>query len=329
MTNTVAIRYETNCGDITTTIPIPTTTTTTITTTTSTSTSEREVSVESSLPNKILFNDSSTDKEIVDGNELEIELTEINSSFVDHQKKRVVVNNFFVEVKVDNEKELSKDEIMMKTSKNNFTVRSFDELSCQEDGETRDDDEKAKGRERGGGGGDSVVFSRHKNNFLVVDSSPPSSEIGKRKRRPPRSPHQHDDLSSAGWCRCALELLSRVVKFRNPNKEKGKSNPGVWFNFPVDSSEVPDYYDIIHHPMDFSKIKHNLKIGAYDDWSRFHSDMLLIRDNCYLYNAVDSEVRQDCDLVFNFYLQEYNKTILIWKQQQQHHTSLSSNSYHS
>lgn len=31
------------------------------------------------------------------------------------------------------------------------------------------------------------------------------------------------------------------------------------FCFIVDAKEVPDYYDIVHRPMDFSTIKHNLK----------------------------------------------------------------------
>lgn len=31
------------------------------------------------------------------------------------------------------------------------------------------------------------------------------------------------------------------------------------FYFIVDAKEVPDYYDIVHRPMDFSTIKHNLK----------------------------------------------------------------------
>jgi len=45
----------------------------------------------------------------------------------------------------------------------------------------------------------------------------------------------------------------------------------------------------------------------YCSWSEFHSDMLLVRDNCRLYNAPGTQVRQDCDVVFKFYLDESQK----------------------
>jgi len=45
----------------------------------------------------------------------------------------------------------------------------------------------------------------------------------------------------------------------------------------------------------------------YCSWSEFHSDMLLVRDNCRLYNAAGTQVRHDCDAVFKFYLDESHK----------------------
>ena len=47
----------------------------------------------------------------------------------------------------------------------------------------------------------------------------------------------------------------------------------------------------------------------YSDWSNFHTDMLLVKDNCHLYNATGTQVRHDCDLVFNFYEQELSKNV--------------------
>jgi len=35
--------------------------------------------------------------------------------------------------------------------------------------------------------------------------------------------------------------------------------------------------------------------------------MLLVRENCRLYNAPGSQVRHDCDVVFKFYLDESDK----------------------
>ena len=53
--------------------------------------------------------------------------------------------------------------------------------------------------------------------------------------------------------------------------------------------------------------------GQYADWDDFHSDMLLVRDNCHLYNPPGHEVRRDCDEVFAFYHMEYEKTLERWQ----------------
>jgi hypothetical protein len=135
-----------------------------------------------------------------------------------------------------------------------------------------------------------------------------NSGLGKRKRRPPPSPDERDlSQNITGWNRLALTLLGRVMRFRSLNGDKNRSNPSAWFNQPVDAEEVPDYYDIIQNPMDFGTIKKKLETGVYSDWSAFHVDMLLVRDNCRLYNAAGTQVRHDCELVFNFYLQEVNR----------------------
>lgn len=140
-------------------------------------------------------------------------------------------------------------------------------------------------------------------------SQSPVSGLGKRKRKPP---HLSDELESpssvTGWNRQALLLLNRVMKLRSLNGDKNRSSPAAWFNQPVDADEVPDYYDIIIQPMDFGTIKKKLETGMYSDWSSFNADMLLVRDNCQVYNAVGTQVRHDCDLVFNFYQQELLKT---------------------
>ena len=49
----------------------------------------------------------------------------------------------------------------------------------------------------------------------------------------------------------------------------------------------------------------------------FHADMLLVRDNCHRYNPPGTDVRRDCDEVFNFYAQEYERTLVHW-----HHVSI-------
>lgn len=56
-----------------------------------------------------------------------------------------------------------------------------------------------------------------------------------------------------------------------------------------------------------------LQLGSYGDHEEFHSDMLLVRDNCRLYNPPGSTVRRDCDEVYAFYMSEYEKILEKWQ----------------
>ena len=42
--------------------------------------------------------------------------------------------------------------------------------------------------------------------------------------------------------------------------------------------------------------------------------MVLVRDNCLQYNPIGTDVRRDCEEVFAFYLQEYDKALVKWQQ---------------
>ncbi len=52
--------------------------------------------------------------------------------------------------------------------------------------------------------------------------------------------------------------------------------------------------------------------SQYGGWDDFHSDMLLVRDNCKKYNPPGHVVTRDCEEVFAFYLHEYEKTLERW-----------------
>ncbi len=40
--------------------------------------------------------------------------------------------------------------------------------------------------------------------------------------------------------------------------------------------------------------------------------MMLIQDNCHTYNPPGNQVRADCDQVFQYYYQDYDKTVDKW-----------------
>lgn len=58
------------------------------------------------------------------------------------------------------------------------------------------------------------------------------------------------------------------------------------FAEPVDPEEVPDYYDFIKIPMDFSTIRKKLTKGVYASLEQFEKDVYLICSNAMDYNAV-------------------------------------------
>ncbi|WKA12488.1 hypothetical protein VitviT2T_029864 [Vitis vinifera] len=57
---------------------------------------------------------------------------------------------------------------------------------------------------------------------------------------------------------------------------------------PVDPEELPDYHDVIEHPMDFATVRKKLGNGSYRTFEEFESDVFLICTNAMQYNAPDT-----------------------------------------
>ncbi|XP_020600026.1 bromodomain-containing protein 9-like isoform X2 [Phalaenopsis equestris] len=66
-----------------------------------------------------------------------------------------------------------------------------------------------------------------------------------------------------------------------------KDTYGV-FSEPVDPEELPDYHEVIKHPMDFSTVRKKLSSGAYKNLEQFEKDVFLISSNAMRYNATDT-----------------------------------------
>jgi hypothetical protein len=62
----------------------------------------------------------------------------------------------------------------------------------------------------------------------------------------------------------------------------------------VSESEAPGYSKLIKHPMDFGKIRSKLDSKSYgsgsEALSKLYSDLLLVFDNCFLYNEDNDEI---------------------------------------
>ncbi|KAL3503525.1 hypothetical protein ACH5RR_037974 [Cinchona calisaya] len=57
---------------------------------------------------------------------------------------------------------------------------------------------------------------------------------------------------------------------------------------PVDPEELPDYREVIEHPMDFASVRNKLGNGSYATLEQFESDVFLICSNAMQYNAPDT-----------------------------------------
>ncbi|XP_065019058.1 uncharacterized protein LOC135644982 isoform X1 [Musa acuminata AAA Group] len=86
----------------------------------------------------------------------------------------------------------------------------------------------------------------------------------------------------AGTCLPERKFLEAVL-----DKIQKKDTYGV-FAEPVDPEELPDYYDVIGHPMDFGTVRKKLATEAYRSFEQFEDDVFLICSNAMQYNAPDT-----------------------------------------
>jgi bromodomain-containing factor 1 len=110
---------------------------------------------------------------------------------------------------------------------------------------------------------------------------PPSKDYPEplTKRRNPRK----NDIQMK-FCLQTLRELKKS-KYRDINYP---------FLQPVDvvALNIPDYMDIIKHPMDLSTIERKLNEGAYDEPEEFEQDIRLMFNNCYTYNPATLPVHK-------------------------------------
>lgn len=62
------------------------------------------------------------------------------------------------------------------------------------------------------------------------------------------------------------------------------------FAEPVNAEFVPDYYQVIKNPMDFSTMRKKVSQDEYKDFDSFADDIKLIITNCYTYNKIGTMV---------------------------------------
>jgi len=89
------------------------------------------------------------------------------------------------------------------------------------------------------------------------------------------------------------EMTAELRACYNLLESMMKAKAAMFFNDPVDpvALKLPDYFDIVQQPMDYSTVKDKIKRGDYTEPIEFERDMLLVYSNAILYNPVGDPVR--------------------------------------
>ncbi|XP_045626029.2 nucleosome-remodeling factor subunit NURF301 isoform X1 [Procambarus clarkii] len=73
---------------------------------------------------------------------------------------------------------------------------------------------------------------------------------------------------------------------------------------PVDPSEVPDYYKVVKEPMDLKTVESRVEEKSYQQLAQFIGDVMLVFDNCRLYNPPNSSFCSCAATLESFFCQK-------------------------
>ncbi|KAG8492679.1 hypothetical protein CXB51_010334 [Gossypium anomalum] len=90
------------------------------------------------------------------------------------------------------------------------------------------------------------------------------------------------------------------------DKLQKKDTYGVYAE-PVDPEELPDYHDVIEHPMDFATVRKKLANGSYSALEQFESDVFLICSNAMQYNAPDTVYHKQARSIQELAMKKFEK----------------------
>ncbi|XP_037484773.1 uncharacterized protein LOC119363503 [Triticum dicoccoides] len=144
--------------------------------------------------------------------------------------------------------------------------------------------DSSEGEDRPAGGGEEQVKPPKKRRIESRDDRSRSREVAGRSDA--ASAPRTKRLPVPGMAR-TTPLPDRQALDMILDKLQKKDTYGV-FAEPVDLEELPDYNDVIEHPMDFGTVKRKLARNAYRSFEQFEDDVFLICSNAMVYNAPDT-----------------------------------------
>lgn len=130
------------------------------------------------------------------------------------------------------------------------------------------------------------------------------------------APEAVPGLREAGWTPAMDELARRPKRgphhsaMRQILSELGNHAAAWPFQNPVSAEDVPDYYDVVRHPMDLATLETNLENNKYASLAQFLADTQLIFDNCRFYNPPQSPYAKSANRLEKF----LRDNLQAWKQ---------------
>ncbi|XP_047945257.1 uncharacterized protein LOC125191871 [Salvia hispanica] len=120
------------------------------------------------------------------------------------------------------------------------------------------------------------------------------------------------DSQPGSPCELPLPLPHKKTLELILDKLQRKDIYGVYAE-PVDPEELPDYFDVIDHPMDFATVRNNLRNGLYATFKQFESDVFLICSNAMQYNAPDTIYHKQARTIQELAKRKFHKIRLTFE----------------
>ncbi|CAF0901694.1 unnamed protein product [Adineta ricciae] len=112
---------------------------------------------------------------------------------------------------------------------------------------------------------------------------------GKRKLKDSHKHYQNEPVPTKVYKQMQT-LLDVVIKYRDDEDNRVLSKPFMRLPTP---KELPEYYELIKHPVDFNKIKKKLGESRYRTLDDLEADVMLLCKNAQEFNVENSNIHED------------------------------------
>jgi len=101
-----------------------------------------------------------------------------------------------------------------------------------------------------------------------------------------------DTAAAAGrtWPVIPKNVVPKVLSTMLEEVIKNDEAKGGLFSVPVPPDVFPEYYELVHDPMDYGTMKAKFARGEYRSAQAMQKDFILVMQNCLQFNSADSDI---------------------------------------